>query len=73
MSTHLHIDPSGADVVSWRERRLEAAGVDEPTAHLLACDCGYDLHQLITLIEAGCPPPLAVRILAPIDDRPRPC
>ena len=64
---------TGVDVVAWRERRLEAAGLDELTAHRLAGDCGYDLHQLITLIEAGCAPHLAIRILAPIDDRPHPC
>ena len=61
------------DVAGWRERRLEAAGFDEPTAVMLAGDCGYDLHGLINLVEAGCPPHLAVRILAPIDLRARPC
>jgi hypothetical protein len=73
MNIDLHTDSSDADVVCWRERRLAAAGVDELTAHRLASDCAYDLHQLITLIEAGCPPGLAVRILAPIDSRARPC
>jgi hypothetical protein len=62
-----------ADVAGWRERCLEAAGFDPPTATLLAADCGYDVHGLITLVEAGCPPHLAVRILAPIERTPRPC
>jgi hypothetical protein len=31
-------------------------------------DLRYDLHALIELVEAGCPPPLAVRILAPLDE-----
>jgi hypothetical protein len=61
------------DVAGWRERRLEAAGFDERTAVMLASDCGFDLHGLINLVEAGCPPELAVRIMAPIDLRPRPC
>jgi len=61
------------DVAGWRERRLEAAGFDERTAVLLAGDCGFDLHGLINLVEAGCPPGLAVRIMAPIDLRPLPC
>jgi hypothetical protein len=65
--------PPTVDVVSWRERRLEAAGVDALTARLLAEDCGFDLHRLITLIEAGCAPELAIRIIAPLDDRPHPC
>jgi hypothetical protein len=72
MSIDTDPDPT-VDIVSWRERRLEAAGVDELTARLLADDCGFDLHQLITLIEAGCAPELAIRILAPLDDRPHPC
>jgi hypothetical protein len=62
-----------ADVAVWRERCLEAAGFDEATAVLVAGDCGFDVHGLITLVEAGCPPHLAVRILAPLDGAPRPC
>ena len=62
-----------ADVAGWRERCLEAAGFDEATAVLLAGDCSYDVHRLITLVEAGCPPHLAVRILAPLDGKQRPC
>jgi hypothetical protein len=61
------------DVAGWRERRLEAAGFDEATAVILAGDCGFDLHGLINLVEAGCPPDLAVRIMAPIDRIGRPC
>jgi hypothetical protein len=34
----------------------------------LARDGAYDLHALIGLVEHGCPPALAVRILAPLDD-----
>jgi hypothetical protein len=61
------------DVAGWRERQLEAAGFDERTAVMLAGDCGFDLHGLINLVEAGCPPHLAVRIMTPIDLRARPC
>jgi hypothetical protein len=64
---------SRAEVIGWRERQLEAAGFDEPTAGRLASDCGFDLHRLIELVEAGCSPDLAVRIVAPIDDAPRSC
>lgn len=62
-----------ADVAVWRERCLEAAGFDEATAVLVAGDCGFDVHGLVTLVEAGCPPHLAVRILAPLDGALRPC
>ena len=60
-------------MIGWRERQLEAAGFDETIACLLAGDCGFDLHRLIELVEAGCPPELAVRILAPIDQTAHPC
>jgi hypothetical protein len=33
----------------------------------LATDPLIDLHALIELVERGCPPILAVRILAPLD------
>jgi hypothetical protein len=72
MSTHIDT-VERADVAGWRERCLEAAGFDEETAVLLAGDCAYDVHRLITLVEAGCPPHLAVRILAPFDGTHRPC
>jgi hypothetical protein len=60
-------------VVAWRVRRLVAAGFDPRLADRVARDCAYDLHALIGLAERGCPPPLAVRIVAPIDERPHPC
>jgi len=28
----------------------------------------YDLHALIGLVERGCPPELAARILAPVEE-----
>jgi hypothetical protein len=30
-----------------------------------------DLHALLQLVDAGCPPDLAVRILSPLDTTPR--
>jgi hypothetical protein len=32
-----------------------------------------DLHALIELVERGCPPELAARILAPLDEERTPC
>jgi hypothetical protein len=59
--------------VHWRARRLRAAGFEAALADALARDCGYDLHALLELTDRGCPPELAVRILAPIEEEPRPC
>jgi hypothetical protein len=36
----------------------------------LARDERVDLHALLDLVQSGCPPELAVRILAPLDDTP---
>jgi hypothetical protein len=41
--------------------------VDAEPAETLSHDCDLDLHALIELIERGCPPGLAARILAPLD------
>jgi hypothetical protein len=54
--------------VDWRTRCLEDAGFGEQDAHRLAHDPGgYDLHALLELVDRGCPPSLALRILAPLD------
>jgi hypothetical protein len=55
-------------IVGWRRDRLAAAGFPLPLAANIATDAGYDLHAVIELVERGCPPELAVRILAPLDD-----
>ena len=54
-------------VVDWRTRRLELAGVPTPLAQYLARTEEIDLHEMLDLLDRGCPPHLAVRILAPID------
>jgi len=54
-------------VVSWRRRQLVEAGFGPAFADSLARDPQYDLHALIELVEQGCPPELAVRILAPLE------
>jgi hypothetical protein len=55
------------DLVRWRRSRLREAGFGVPLANRLAGDPRYDLHALIELTEHGCPPELAVRILAPFE------
>lgn len=60
-------------VTAWREERLLRTGVDPRLAAAIAADCAIDLHAMIDLIERGCPPRLAARILAPLDEEQRPC
>jgi hypothetical protein len=58
------------EVFAWRLRQLRLAGFASALASRVARDAAYDLHALIELVERGCPPRLAVRILAPLDDGP---
>jgi hypothetical protein len=60
----------GTDVMEWRRDQLAHTGFPLPLAVRLAEDTRYDLHALIELVERGCPPELAIRILAPLDERP---
>jgi hypothetical protein len=57
-----------ASETSWRRDRLVEAGFALPVASRLARDRRYDLHALIKLVEHGCPPGLALRILAPLEE-----
>jgi hypothetical protein len=77
MSTRTHsrdgVSTEGGEVTAWRYEQLRAHGFDEALALRIASDCGYDLHALIGLVERGCRPALAAEILAPLDERTRPC
>jgi hypothetical protein len=53
--------------------RLREAGVSPQLADTLAQDRAYDLHDVLRLLDRGCPPELAARILAPIEHEPRSC
>jgi hypothetical protein len=55
------------DVVGWRRDRLQAAGFARELADAMARDPATDLHALLELVDRGCPPRLAVRILAPLE------
>jgi hypothetical protein len=57
-----------AEIFSWRRRQLVASGFPCSLARRVAHDTAYDLHALIELVERGCPPALAVRILAPLEE-----
>ena len=54
-------------LVDWRVECLTAAGCEESVAWELAADPRLDLHALLELVERGCPPELAARIVAPLD------
>jgi hypothetical protein len=56
-----------AGIIGWRYERLRRAGINAKPAELLSHESDLDLHALIELIERGCPPELAARILAPLD------
>jgi hypothetical protein len=64
---------AASSIAEWRRERLLTAGFAPGLASRLATDCGVDLHALLELVDRGCAPDLAARILAPLDDRGRPC
>jgi hypothetical protein len=54
-------------VVRWRRDQLVDSGFERPLAARLAKDPRYDLHALLALVERGCPPAVAARIVAPLN------
>jgi hypothetical protein len=54
------------DVVDWRHRQLVQSGFGPALSRRLARDPRIDLHALLELVDRGCPPELAARILAPL-------
>ena len=54
------------EVASWRRDILLRAGFDSDVAGELAQDARVDLHDMLELVDRGCPPELAARILAPL-------
>jgi hypothetical protein len=66
---HLAIlDPDS--IIAWRADRLARTGLAPEVALRVAADPSYDLHELFELVDRGCPPALAVRIIAPLDEEP---
>jgi hypothetical protein len=55
------------NIVAWRRGVLRQAGFAPRLAGELAEDPGVDLHDLLNLVDRGCPPELAARIVAPLD------
>jgi hypothetical protein len=54
-------------VVEWRRTQLLRSGFPLAVAASVAEDDRYDLHRVVELVERGCAPELALRILAPLD------
>lgn len=58
------------DVRTWRLCRLLEAGFARSLAEELAATPAVDVHALLQLVDRGCPPELAARILAPLEPDP---
>jgi hypothetical protein len=52
-----------AEVLAWRFDALCRCGFDLDAAALLAANVEVDLHDAVQLVDRGCPPALAARIL----------
>jgi hypothetical protein len=50
-------------VIRWRLEQLSKAGFSWPAAMVLAANNAVDLHRAVWLVECGCPPETAARIL----------
>jgi hypothetical protein len=55
-------------LIDWRRAQLMRAGFEDDLATRAAADRAMDVHALLDLVDAGCPPDLAVRILAPLGE-----
>ncbi len=71
MRVDLQADRETGEVASWRRTQLLASGFPPRLAAELAGDRRFDLHAVIELVDSGCPPELAVRILAPLEEAAR--
>ena len=67
MQTESVLERDAHQVVAWRCEQLAQAGFPQPLAARLAEDSRYDLHALIGLVERGCRPEVAIRIVAPLE------
>jgi hypothetical protein len=69
MEPDLHRPPKrrfAPEIRAWRTGVLRQAGFEHGLARRLAADADVDLQDLLELVDAGCPPELAARILAPL-------
>jgi hypothetical protein len=69
MEPDLHRPPKrrvAPEIRDWRTGVLRHADFKDDLARRLASDTDVDLHDLLELVDAGCSPELAARILAPL-------
>ena len=59
---YLRVDEP-AEVLVWRFDTLCRSGYDRDAAAVLAANVAVDLHDAVDLVQRGCPPELAARIL----------
>jgi hypothetical protein len=68
--TRIHLDDRGAGesrYTDWRRDMLVRAGFEPDLSAAVAGDPRIDVHEMLELVDRGCPPSLAVRILAPFE------
>jgi hypothetical protein len=70
MATKATTEKATDVVVFWRRGLLVEAGFSPACAARAASDPRIDVHALIELVERGCAPRLATRILAPLEEDP---
>jgi hypothetical protein len=61
--THDVVETELERVERWRTAELMRVGYAGDDAVVLAARFDVDLHEAISLVQRGCPPDLAVRIL----------
>ena len=59
----IHIETESERIERWRVQELERAGYGTSDAAELAGRSYVDLHRAVRLLERGCPPETALRIL----------
>jgi hypothetical protein len=59
----IQIETESERIARWRAQELERAGFDADAAAELAGAPYVDLHLAVDLLERGCPPETALRIL----------
>jgi hypothetical protein len=60
---HVLVDSEQVQIELWRAEELERAGYSHRAAGRLASRQDIDLHQAVRLLERGCSPELALKIL----------
>ena len=60
---HIEVETETERIEQWRAHELERAGFDPEDAAELAARHDVDLHFAVGLLERGCPPETALRIL----------